>query len=226
MHVSQRPRSKPLFMTALLTLFVASAAAGARADTVVITSGSYVVSGASVTSNVNMSGNNLSISGAGTGGQGFPVACSPCQPGSVQTPNFSLTGLSLINVSTNSATYSNTNPLQSVGGTFNFAGANFVIPDTDNPEIVVPFTFTGHVHGQTTTAPLVVFFDHDIVGQGLATIRLSTVILSSGQRAQFFQSITYNFNAPEPMPEPTTIVLFGAGLAAAVRRRRRAIPRD
>jgi hypothetical protein len=94
--------------------------------------------------------------------------------------------------------------------------ASFQFPPlADHATLTVPFSFSANL-------PLCRFpglLELDLTGHGLTTIELS---LDSSGTAWGFTRITYDFN---PIPEPTTLLLFGTtaaglGLARWVKRRR------
>lgn len=209
-------RARLLALPCLL-LFCLFAAAESKADPVVITSGFYTVSGGTMDNRVDMSGNGISISGAGTGGLG--VLTGPYHPGDIISINFRNGGLDVITVNG----YPGNTLQYNVGNTFQFTGGSVVVPDTLNPTVSLPFTFNGHVFVELMTSPGTRLIDANLVGQGTATLNFTTLDIS-GQRIQQLRSVTYTFAPAATVPEPSAVLLLGSGLASALaeaRRRRR-----
>jgi hypothetical protein len=80
---------------------------------------------------------------------------------------------------------------------------------------------TGVVDIRAFSMGLPVLFNSPVSGSGFALIRYERV----GPSLFVPTNVTYYFGATEPIPEPATLVLLGtglAGIAARVRRRRRA----
>jgi hypothetical protein len=107
-------------------------------------------------------------------------------------------------------------PQGRLAGTFRFDAPSFVLPPvpegaTTGPGFNAPFTFEGEVRGFSAgdvqlSAPL---FDVELVGQGTVGLGFDT-ILSDGSYTTVEER--FNFSAT---PEPTSLLLFSTGLAAA-----------
>jgi hypothetical protein len=178
----------------LIALFTSSTA---HADPVFITSGSLTVTGFFSGPAYSISGNNFSASGIGDPGAvslqtGFAIT----SPGDVVNVNAFFAGASLgINHS----------------GTFTFTGPPITIPfSLTNLTLTSPFVFTGTLgtcpQSCVIGPPTSVF---TLVGGGTATFELIAGVTPSGVRIFTFRTITYNFE----VPEPTSILLLGSGLA-------------
>lgn len=120
------------------------------------------------------------------------------------------------------------------GGLF-FTGANFTVPvndDLDYVTLTAPFTLTGNVSGYgcdpNNDESCPVIFSAGFNGQGTMTVQLTNVRLINKNLppGYYVTSLTYDIAA---VPEPSTIVLLGTGLAAvtigAYLRRKRRTPK-
>ena len=105
------------------------------------------------------------------------------------------------------------------GTSLNFVTAPVILPlETTSSDVTLttPFTMTGLLNtreGSPFNPPL---FTTMISGQGVATLTLREGV--GGPGTYGVVSIRYDF---QPVPEPTTLLLFGAGLAGIIARSRR-----
>lgn len=110
-----------------------------------------------------------------------------------------------------------------LGGTLRFDAPVVVIPPITEPgsgriSLFAPFVFQGQITGFARGAlegpPL---FQRDLEGQG--TLRFGLTPHADGTFR--FPSVSYSFEAPDPIPEPMTLLLVGAGFGGIALRRRR-----
>jgi len=194
-----------------------------RADPVVITSGSLSF-GRDGFVRFNLLGNGFTTQGTAGASQLGSSFCSPCRPGeTVRIRQSGSIGPPLFGVAT-----FNGISAPAIGGSLGFDGFNTLPTEFVSTLIIeVPFTFNGVFSGfdsNPAQGPANRLFTTTLTGQGIATLQLSGCLHCFPGGLYQFDSITYNFQ-PAAVPEPTTLLLLGtglAGVAARVRQRRKA----
>ena len=192
-----------------------------HADPLFIRSGTLTVEGPIGAPHFTFSGSDFVVGGSGgeRGAVALQTGCIPCLSGQLTSVNAFFVGSSLGGggVTVNGMSFSG-----GFSGTFALNGPLIQVPfSLTNLTITSPFTFVGNLHvcpDSCVTRPPV--FTVSLIGGGMATFDMVFGGLNSqGVPIFTFRNITYNFE----VPEPTSILLLGAGLAAvstALRHRR------
>ncbi|HEX5835354.1 MAG TPA: PEP-CTERM sorting domain-containing protein [Pyrinomonadaceae bacterium] len=192
-----------------------------HADPLFISSGTLTVEGPIGAPHFTFFGTDFVVGGSGgeRGAVVLQTGCFPCESGKLISVNAFFVGSSLGGggITVNGMSFSG-----GFGGTFQLDGPLIQVPFAlTNLTITSPFSFVGNLSvcpDSCVTRPPV--FSVSLIGGGTATFDLIFGGLNSqGVPIFTFENITYNFE----VPEPASILLFGAGLAAlgtAIRHRR------
>ncbi len=212
--------SKILCLCATLLMIVALTPATATADPLVITSGTGFVTGFSGGPSFNVTGLNFAANGGGDQGSSTPqTSCFPCAPGTAITVGGFFGGSSVLHSATLNGTFY---PNVGLGGVLILTGPPIIVPNSTSDLILTsPFSFSGQLQLCSSNCGSFQppFFTVDLIGSGIATVNLQLFHLPNGNPIFQFQSVTYDFQTPEPM----SILLLGGGLlglAAKLRRPR------
>ena len=104
----------------------------------------------------------------------------------------------------------------SISGTPVTLGSDIGTPNGPFEDFRRPFTFAGRLTGFAAPDRLgPPVFDVTLTGSGTARLSMA---LEDGRYS--FSSLDYNFDAADPVPEPATLLLVGAGAGLIWRRRR------
>lgn len=215
--------SRKAIPTAMLILFAAMPGA-VSADPVVVTSGYTEVELNLGLLRGELIGDGFRMTFSGDGFESdVAFQCSPCTPGDTValSGRFNVPRLSG-SAQVDGVTYP-TIYFDGMEGIF--SSPSFVIDGTSTVTLTQPFTFSGMVsgylldpfiHGFTTPE-----FTRTLFGSGTASATFLFVGPAAGGPLFDATDLRYDFEAVGPVPEPATLLLTVAGLAGAVRARRR-----
>ena len=193
-------------LCAFATLFFVTALtpATANADPIVITSGTITITGSFDGPEFNITGQNFSFVGGSSQGSSTPQHCLPCVSGSSINVNGFFAGSSFSPGTTGSLTLS---------------GPTLIVPNsTQDVTLTSPFTLSAHLSfcpSDCMFQPPT--FSVDLIGSGTALLNLHFIGMIGGRPTFQFESVTYNFETPEPM----SILLLGGGLLGLAAKLRR-----
>lgn len=202
-----------------VTLAMALSVPGAAwADPVTLTGGYVEVQIPSGLARGQFHGNDFSVS---FGADGFrtslQLGCYPCLAGTTVNLDgfFNLPRVGARGT-VDGVTYAQ---LYLDGMTGRFTTSAFEVTGIETFEVTLPFSYAGQVTGYVTdpwlTGTPEEAFTKQLVGHGVAR---ATFFSASGVFTPI--DLRYDFGDPAPVPEPATMILFGAGSAVLALRRR------
>jgi hypothetical protein len=193
----------------------------ATADPIAITAGSLDMNGAGPLSLSGTRGFTFLGSVTAVGGiLGVRTSCLPCPPGAPITLAAHWLGNDLAGTATlDGVTYPNVGSSAPghAFGQVTFMGSAGVAPALTGTTatLVAPFTFEG-IFSFPTDTPGSITAEH-LTGFGTATVVL---VRQPTVTSWFYGGVLYQFEDASAIPEPTTMLLCGTGLALCALRRR------
>ena len=175
----------------LVLTYCVSYVSAAPADPVIaIRNGTVAIPYGEARPRVAIGGAALDLSGLFDDGAFQAEGCHPCVAGSVVSVHGLLSGTAL-------------GQQYIIASNFTFEGDDLSVPQDDRGDVTLTAPF--RIEGRVTLArvreprPEDVTLSATIVGSGMATVHLSSVVDSdTGQRLYFFKDLTYEFS-PAPV---------------------------
>jgi hypothetical protein len=203
----------------------------ATADPILITSGHLIITGPVEVGSIAVRGTRgFTLQSAVAPNEGnveaFTFCGDPgCEPGGTFSISGFLGGFAFPGgvATLDGITYDDISSLNSPAGPLLRLAGTAQLPDLEDFSgvITAPFNLTGFFRLPFPGEPV------QLLGQGVASISITPSPLGPGfpfPRLLFVDDIRYDFGAPAPIPEPSTVLLVGAGVISVfgqrLRRRR------
>ena len=219
-------RRMPILATTLLILTGVTAASPATAEPIDITSGLLTLTPFGGV--MHLEGTRGLVLDARGDGRATIMECDglteQCDPGRTVTLNTGWGGSTLGGVvSLDGDTFPVALGTETTGAVLAIFTGSIVMPffaGTETVSVSAPFTFAGRVSypaplGTVPPPPV------DLSGQGTATVDLAWVTSAGGSWDVRGASYVFASAAPDPVPEPATLLLVGSGLVASLAGRHR-----
>jgi PEP-CTERM motif-containing protein len=213
--------SRQRLLPAVLLLGLGALPLQAYGDPIRVASGFLEVPGVGRSATFHFIGNDFDAAGTlEPGVVGPDLTCSPCEPGAridLRTTYEAALGFG-------TATVDGTAFRGDLLGALFFSAPSFLAPSSEGAFTVTDaFTFMGTLLGvmNVNTSQEVTVFERALTGQGFVTAAFAATPNPTGPLFTF-KDIRFDFGSADAVPEPATLWLFGTGLGASIRWRRRA----
>jgi hypothetical protein len=205
----------------LLLLSFALLPLRAYADPILITSGFLAVPGVGRSATFRFAGNDFEASGRlEPGDVGPDRTCFPCAAGE----RIDLRTFFAGNSGSGTAITDGTAFAVDFAGSLLFSAPSFPAPSAaEDFTVTESFTFTSDLLGilNLNRPDEAIAFERSLTGRGVVTASFQSIPNPDGAALFAFKEVRFDFTTAGAVPEPGTLLLFGTGLGAALRWRRR-----